>query len=372
MVTAIICEYNPFHYGHKFQLDTVKKDADAIICIMSGSFVQRGAPAVYDKWTRAEDAVNNGADLVIELPVVYSAQSAQRFATGGVKLADSLGIVDCLSFGSECGDIEKLKACADILNSEEFESFMEEEMKKGTSFPVARSNVLTSHYPHVDTGLVSNPNNILSIEYISALNKIESNIQPITHKRDLSFLSASDIRKNMETGEDVTDSVPTEIRKPYNKGIFDALVLHHFRTKRSEALQSICDMSEGLENKFKKASQSSLTSDALADAVKSKRYTRTRIDRIIVNSLLGIEEKHTQIPPQYIRVLAFNDCGKSLLSDIKKKSSLPIITKVADAKSDNSDFKTMLEKDLLATDIYSVITNQKSGLDFLTSPLYKK
>ena len=372
MVAAIICEYNPFHNGHKFQIDTVKKDADAVICIMSGSFVQRGAPAVYDKWTRAEDAIINGADLVIELPTVYATQSAQRFAMGGVKLADSLGVVDMLAFGSECGDIKKLKECAEILNSEEFNAFIEKEMKEGTSFPVARTNILKAHYSHIDDKLISNPNNILSIEYINAIDNIKSKIKPYTHKRNFDFASASAIREKMDKNEDVSSSVPTQVRKTYDKGIFDALVLHHFRKERLEALQNICDMSEGLENKFKKASQVSTTVEDLAESVKSKRYTRTRIDRIIVNSLLGIEEKHTEISPQYIRVLAFNERGKSLLSDIKKKSSLPIITKVADAKPDNPDYEVMFEKDLLATDIYSTLTNKKAGLDFLTSPIYKK
>ncbi len=372
MVAAIICEYNPFHNGHKFQLNTVKKDVDAVICIMSGSFVQRGAPAIYDKWTRAEDAILNGADLVIELPVVYSAQSAQRFAVGGVKLADSMGVVDILAFGSECGDIEKLKECAGILNSEGFSSLIEKEMREGISFPVARTNILKAHYSHIDENLISNPNNILSIEYINALENIKSKIEPYTHKRNFDFASASAIRIKLEKNEDISDSVPTQVRKPYNKGIFNALVLHYFRKERPEALQSTCDMCEGLENKFKKASQSATTADELAESVKSKRYTRTRIDRIIVNSLLGIEEKHTEISPQYIRVLAFNERGKSLLSDIKKKSSLPIITKVADAKPDNPDYELMFQKDLLATDIYSVLTNKKAGLDFLTSPVYKK
>lgn len=372
MVAAIICEYNPFHNGHKFQLDTVKKDADAIICIMSGSFVQRGAPAVYDKWTRAEDAIMNGADLVIELPVVYSAQSAQRFAKGSVMLADSLGIVNTLCFGSECGNIDKLKECANILNSKDFNLLLENEMKNGVSFPVARTNVLKKHFPDIDESLISNPNNILSIEYINALSAINSNIKPFTHKRNSAFASASAIREKMEKCIDVTDSVPTQVRNSYNKGIYNALTLHLFRKERQETLQRICDVNEGLENKFKKTSQSATTTEELAEGVKSKRYTRTRIDRIIANSLLEIEEKHTEISPQYIRVLAFNERGKSLLSDIKKTSALPIITKVADAKPDNPDYELMLEKDLLATDIYSLLTNQKSGLDFLTSPIYKK
>ncbi len=372
MVAAIICEYNPFHNGHKYQIDTVKKDADAVICLMSGSFVQRGAPAVYDKWTRAKDAIDCGADLVLELPVVYSAQSAQRFAQGAVKLLDKLNVVDFLSFGSECGDIDSLKECAAILNTSRFASLLEDKLKSGISYPAARSEIFKEHYPHLDEELISNPNNILAIEYINALTEIDSNIVPKTIRRNFDFASASSIRQFIDEEKDVSALVPTEVRKTYDKCVFDNLVLYHFRKESSEALQKICDMSEGLENKFKKASQSATTADELADSVKSKRYTRTRIDRIVVNSLLGIEDSHTKLSPQYARVLAFNTRGKVILSDIKKNSSLPIITKVADANITGPDFDIMFSKDLLATDIYSILTGKSAGQDFLTSPVYKK
>ncbi len=368
---AVICEYNPFHNGHKYQLTHHKKllGADVCLCLMSGSFVQRGAPAIYDKWTRATDAILNGADLVIELPVVYSAQSAQRFATGAVKLLDALNVVDYLSFGSECGDIEALKKATKVIASEKFDSLVEEKLKSGISYPAARSLVLSENYPDIEETLISSPNNILSIEYINALLQIKSTIKPETIKRNFDFDSASQIREKINSGEDVSTSVPTQTRKAYDSKAYDNLVLYHFRKESCDRLKLICDMTEGLENKFKKAANVATTYEELADAVKSKRYTRTRIDRICVNSLLGIEDHHTKLNPQYARVLAFNSKGQELLAKIKNVSQIPIIAKVADTKPDTEEFKIMLEKDLLATDIYSILTDKPAGLDFKTSPI---
>ncbi len=368
---AVICEYNPFHNGHKYQLTEHKKElgADSVICLMSGSFVQRGAPAIYDKWTRARDAVSNGADLVIELPVVYSAQSAQRFAAGAVKLLDKLGVVDYLSFGSECGDIDALKCAADVINSVEFKTLLEEQLKTGLSYPAARAQILRDHYSNIDERLISSPNNILSLEYINALAELNSSIEPKTLLRNFDFASASEIRDKIHNNENVDGLVPTEVRTTYDTKAYDNLVLYYFRKERLEALQQICDIAEGLENKFKKASQTSTTCEELAESVKSKRYTRTRIDRICVNSLLGIKDYHTVLNPRYARILAFNSRGQELLAKMKKVSEIPIITKVADAKPDTEEYKIMLEKDLLATDIYSILTNKPAGLDFKTSPV---
>lgn len=371
---AIICEYNPFHNGHKYQLSHHKKElgADSVICLMSGSFVQRGAPAVYDKWTRAKDAVLNGADLVLELPVVYSAQSAMRFSYGAVKLLDKLGVVDFLSFGSECGNVDMLTHAASVINTSQFKALLEENLKTGISYPSARTQVLKENYPEIDVSLIDSPNNILALEYISALKSINSHIAPKTVKRNQDFASASSIREKMDNGDSVKGLIPTEMRKAYDKKAYDNLVLYHFRKERLETLQKICDMAEGLEHKFKKASQFATTCDELIDSVKSKRYTRTRIGRICVNSLLGIMDVHTEFEPQYARVLAFNERGQRLLAKMKRVSQIPVITKVADAKPDTDEYKIMLEKDLLATDIYSILTNKPAGLDFKTSPIKVK
>lgn len=367
---AVICEYNPFHNGHKYQLIEHKKQlgADSVICLMSGSFVQRGAPAIYDKWTRAKDAVMNGADLILELPVVYSCQSAQRFAMGAVKLLDKLGVVDFLSFGSESGNIFELRRCADIIDSDDFSLLLNEELQSGVSFPSARTKVFQKNYPGIDESLISSPNNILAIEYLNALKNIDSNIKPKTIKRNHNFISASQIREKIENDEDVSSFTPTKTRKTYDQKAFDFLALYHLRKESLEALRSVCDVREGLEHKFKNALQLSTTVDKLTDIVKSKRYTRTRISRIVINSLLGIQDADTKFEPQYARVLALNQKGREILSKIKKTSLIPIITKMADASPDNPVFERMLEKDILSTDIYSIITNQESGLDFKTSP----
>ncbi len=368
---AVICEYNPFHNGHKYQLTHHKEvlGADSVICLMSGSFVQRGAPAIYDKWTRATDAILNGADLVIELPVVYSAQSAQRFAAGAVNLLDKLGVVDFLSFGSECGDIDALKKAAEVIGTPEFDSLVDDKLKAGISYPAARTQVIKEHYPELDENLISSPNNILSIEYINALNEINSSIEPKTLLRNFEFASASEIRAKIHSSENVSELVPTETRKTYDMSAYDNLILYHFRKESSNTLQKICDMAEGLENKFKRASQTSTSCEELAESVKSKRYTRTRIDRICVNALLGIEDWHTELKPQYARILAFNSRGQELLAKMKKASQIPIITKVADTKPNTEEFKIMFEKDLLATDIYSILSNKPAGLDYKTSPI---
>lgn len=367
---AVICEYNPFHNGHKYQLNHHKKElgADSVICLMSGSFVQRGAPAIYDKWTRACDAIENGADLVLELPVVYSSQSSQRFAQGAVSLLDKLGIVDYLSFGSECGDIDKLKKCADVIYSPEFAHLLDEKKKSRVSYPSARTEVLRENFSQIDESLINSPNNILSIEYLNALKRINSNIEPKTLLRNKVFASATLIREKIENSESIKGLVPTDLRKTYDSKAYDNLVLYHFKKESLKTLHKMCDMAEGLEYKFKKALQGATTYNELAESVKSKRYTRTRIDRIIVNSLLGIEDKHTEIPPQYARVLAFNKKGQDILATMKKTSKIPIITKVADVKPTNPDFQLMFEKDILSTDIYSILTNRPLGLDFKTSP----
>ncbi len=376
-IMAVICEYNPFHKGHEYHLKTHKNElsADGVVCLMSGSFVQRGAPAVFDKWTRAQMAVRCGADLVLELPVVYAAQSAMRFAAGAVSLLNALGCVNFLSFGSECGDLARMQNAAEVIFSDEFNRLVSSEMKKGTSYPAARSLAAKHHFPALSPDLLSAPNNILALEYLNLLKRTASTISPVTLKRNSNFSSASQIRKMMCQGLSVSSFVPeaAAYAKPYDTTVFDQLVSYQFRRETRETLKTIADVSEGLENRFLKCVKSSFGVEELAEKVKTKRYTRTRIDRIIVNTLLGITEADTELAPQYARVLAFNRCGTQILKEMGRTSSIPIITKVADAASSNSEFRRMLEKDLLATDIYALMSeNKRAGQDFKTSPIYEK
>ncbi len=378
-ILAVICEYNPFHNGHAYHLKTQRErmNADGVVCLMSGSFMQRGTPAIFDKWSRAKAAVCCGADLVLELPVVYSAQSASRFAFGGIALLNALGNIDYLSFGSECGDIDKLSKAAGVISSETFSAYMKTETKKGFSYPTARTNILEKGFPTLDTDLISSPNNILAIEYIRALKQLESEIVPITHDRKLSFPPASSIRDKFYDNTLPDAVIPTEalscFGKPCNLEAYDQIVSYHFRKQSPEELRTISDVAEGLEYRFLKAAKESFGANELAEKVKSKRYTRTRIDRIIVNSLLGITDNDAALMPQYARVLAFNACGTKILKGMGSTSSIPLITKMADAVPDSPAYKRMLEKDLLSTDIYALLTDNKlAGMDYKHSPIYVK
>lgn len=376
---AVICEYNPFHNGHAYHLKSQRErfGADGVVCLMSGSFVQRGIPALFDKWSRAKAAVLSGADLVLELPVVYSAQSAMRFAHGAVSLLNALGCIDYLSFGSESGDMEKLKKAAGVISSETFSAYMKNETKKGVSYPAARTNILEKSFPTLNTQLVSSPNNILAIEYLRALKSLESSIIPVTHERQMDFLSASVIREKILNQESIEEDVPESAKScfgtPFDQETYDRIVAYHFRKQTPEDLRSVADIAEGLEYRFIKAAKESCSAEELAAKVKSKRYTRTRVDRMIVNALLGITDEDTALPPQYAHVLAFNRCGTKILKEMTKTSQIPIITKMADAKPDTPIYRRMLELDLLATDIYALLTaDKRAGLDFKTSPVYIK
>ena len=378
-IMAVICEYNPFHLGHEYQLKTHRDflSSDGVVCLMSGSFVQRGAPAVFDKWTRAKMAVLCGADLVLELPVVYAAQSAMRFAVGAVSLLNALGCVDFLSFGSECGDLEQLCKAAEVVFSKDFAGLAAAEMKNGISYPAARSAAIKAHFPALNHSLLETPNNILALEYLNALHRLKSEIKPVTIKRNGAYASASQIRERLACGQDILNFIPKPAAvlnaKSFDNAAFDHIVLYQFRRETGESLRKIADVAEGLENRFLKFAHESTSADELAELVKTKRYTRTRIDRIIVNTLLGITDADTEIAPQYARVLAFNKRGTEILNEMGKTSKIPIITKTANAVPDNPQYRRMLEKDLLATDIYALLTpHKRAGLDYKNTPVYVK
>ncbi len=386
-IVAIICEYNPFHNGHKFQIDMQKKitENDGVIAVMSGNFVQRGAPAICDKWKRAKMALSGGADLVIELPLVFATQSAERFARGGVRLIDKLGIVDYLCFGSECDDIKKLKAVAEHIVSDDVDAKTAELLKNGMSYPAARAKAANDDFSEI----LAEPNNILAVEYIKALNEIKSSIIPTLVKREgcnhddktpqNEFASASYIRSCIKEDKDFKKFVPKstyEILKEADifksNTALDNIITYLLRTYTPKDLNNISDMAEGLEHRFIEAAKTYSTFDDISQFVKTKRYTKTRIDRILINILLGITKGDIDAEPQYVRVLGFNEKGRELLGEIKKKSSLPIITNTKDARISDKGEK-MLKKDIYATDIYSALCNGKiSGLDYLTSPIIIK
>lgn len=347
MKTAgLTAEFNPFHNGHKYILEEIRKHFDAVAVIMSGSFVQRGDIAVTDKYTRAAAALKNGADLVIELPVIYALNTAQRFAFGAVATLDRTGIIDSLVFGSESGDKEELITCARIMENEsaEISYKIKKYMSSGMSYPSARAK---AYEGIVRDDLISKPNNILALEYIQALHKIHSDMDIFTIKRTNVFhareergkiASAADIRKMMRENRDISEYVPSADFEIYDIKELDKALTYFLRTVSAGELARVNDVSEGIENRILSAAKVSLGFEEICAAVKAKRYTMSRVRRILLSSFLKITKEDAYREPEYIRILGMNKTGKTLLREMKSKAKLPVIIKAAVLK-DNEIFK---------------------------------
>lgn len=331
---GIICEFNPLHKGHIHLINSVKGEKNGIICAMSGNFVQRGEFAVFDKFERARAAIDAGADLVIEIPSVCSTLSAQGFAKAGVDILEATGICNALAFGAECDDTDELKRIAALIK--ENDSLIKAELEKGVSYPKARQNIISS--PVLD-----GPNNILAIEYISQTKLDTVAIKRIGagHDSNDAAFSSSEIRKHLS---------PDEISSLKN---CEKAVLYKLRTMKEEDFLNIDDVSEGLENRIVSAVKTAKSLDELYDIIKTKRYTHSRIRRIILRAYLGIT-KDIPKSPQYIRVLAFNGKGREMLSKMKKSASLPVITKYSDAKANGEEIQKLFEFESGLTDIYNL------------------
>lgn len=397
-ITGIITEYNPFHLGHLYHLEKAKIDtnAEGIICIMSGHFVQRGMPALIDKWTRARMAVENGVDLVIELPLVYSISSAEGFSDGAVSILNSTGVVQNIFFGSEHGETSDLDVIASTLSSEpaEYRGILKAALKKGFPYHTARSIALKEYLPKVCCGdILSNSNNILAIEYIKALKKLDSSIVPTTLKRvgadynssELSTIypSATSIRANLKQFSDLSqlkNSLPTntyktfcDLTKKNYKYVYGEDIFPYLKYKlltEGEKIKDILDIKEGLENKILKEIILSNSLDELILKIKSKRYTYTRINRILTSFFIGLENYKTKeimnTKTNYIRPLAFNNTGIKILKEIKDKGQIDILTKVPKKILDEK-----LKLDLLGTQAYSILNPGISPLDdYYKSPIY--
>lgn len=371
-ITGIIAEYNPFHSGHAYQLSKIS--ADAVVAVMSGSFVQRGDVAVADKWTRAALAVKSGVDLVVELPAVFALSTAQKFALGAVSLLNDMG-ADELCFGSECGDTAPLMQAASLIENEppgisqKLKSFI----SGGMSYAAARE---AAYSDKVTQGVLSSPNNILAVEYIRALIRLNSKITPVTIKRlgagynELTprggVASASAIRDILRNGGSAEEF--TEFSGTLNNlSRLDSAVTAKLRIMTAAELSQISDVGEGLENRILRAAAQYASVNEIAEAVKTKRYAMSRIKRILISALLGITSDMTLHMPDYIRVIAMNKNGRAALKEIKKRSALPIIIKTADYK----DKSPLFNMDIRATDIAALCEakSRQGGKDFTTSPV---
>ena len=397
-VLGIIAEYNPFHNGHMYHLQKAKEQSGAqyCICVMSGNFVQRGNTSIVNKWKKAEMALLNGVDLVIELPTIYSVASAEGFSLGAIKLLNNLKIVDAISFGTETSDFAALNNISSIVNEEpmKYKSILNSELKKGLSFPKARENALMLYLNDNKRydNILNTPNNILAIEYLKALKKIKSTIQPIPVKREKvyyndnvivdEFASATAIRKLLKNEEF------SEIRKVVPKSTYQILkketelgnvvldlsryekeIIYNLRRMTVSEIAELPDVNEGLEHSLKNAANYSNDITNLINIVKTKRYTVTRIQRILICALLGITKRDVGMAKKaepYIRVLGFNEKGKELISRINKQNpKATVITSVKKFQDKNNNnknskiYKRLLDIDIFSTNVYTMAC--KSG-----------
>ena len=388
-VLGVIAEYNPFHNGHLYHIQKTKEltGAKYVVCVMSGNFVQRGNTSIVDKWKKAEMALANGIDLIIELPTVYSVASAENFAQGAVRILDNLGIVDTISFGTETDDFAALNNIANILAEEprEYTDMLKKYLQNGESFPRAREEALIEYLNDNKryNEILKSPNNILGIEYLKALKKLKSNITPIAIKREKvfyndnfivdDFASATAIRK-LIMDRDFTGLIKVVPRncyevlsKEYEVGnivfdiqSFEKEILYTIRKMTVEQIANLPDVTEGLEHSIKNAGNYCNNIHDFINIVKTKRYTQTRIQRILIFALLGITKKDIQAAKKvvpYARILGFNTKGKMLLSGISQRNpKMEVITSVKRFLDNNSNktYKRMLEIDIFATDVYTL------------------
>lgn len=373
-VIGIICEFNPFHNGHKYLIDSVKKDGDTVVCVMSGNFVQRGESAIADKRIRAKAALLCGADLVIELPVAFSVSGAQTFARGGVKLLDSLKFIDKIAFGSECGDTEKLKKAAEAIENKDVQKEINCLMQTGITFAAARENAVRKLFGRETADILQNSNDILGVEYIVALNLLRSKIKPLAIQRvglshnseqtDGAFASAMLIRKKMRNGEEIREFMPDkafqvlqkaseEGKVPSDYSKLEMPILAFLRKATAEDFIGVPDVSEGIENRIIAAARNANTLNDLFDGAKTKRYTHARIRRIVLCAFLGIKTSHIACGMPYIHILGFSENGKQLLSKLKN-TTLPIAVRASDF-SNLSDVAQMdYSLECTATDIFNL------------------
>ncbi|MBR3786370.1 MAG: nucleotidyltransferase family protein [Firmicutes bacterium] len=351
---GIVAEFNPFHEGHKYLIEQAKKDTDADICVvvMSGNFVQRGMPAVFDKWKRAEAAVKQGVNLVVELPAVYAVNSAEYFAKGAIEVLEGLGGVDILAFGSEAGDLDALRSAAAFLKVSDdlLKDRIQLLMREGYSHPKAREIAVLEAEHDFDDRLIKEPNNILGIEY---LKQIET-LQPYTVKRQGKgyHASASEIRARME------EEQPGRSREIAD--IFYRMAAMKILQMPIEELTRYFAADAGLANKLKKEIRYADSLETLIDRVKSKVYTRTRICRLLAHILLEIREEDVTQAVSYARVLAFDGNGAKFLKDIRKRevNTIPVITNINKEAGRYPEIRGTLEKDILASDIYNLLTGE--------------
>ena len=378
---GIIAEYNPFHNGHLYQIKKAKEltGADTVIAVMSGNFTQRGETSLVNKFEKTKIALQNEVDMVIELPTIYSISSAENFALGGIKILNEIGNIDYLVFGIEEDNLQELQAIADVLVNEndEFKSKIKTELDKGNSYPKAREITLKKVLLSENMkDIMQKPNNILAIEYLKALKITNSRIKPFAIKRKNSMHHDNNINENYASGtyirklfiennfDEISKVVPkytyerlSELKshRTYVTSIndFSDIVIYKIRMMTKEEISKIADVNEGLENSIKLASTTCKTIDEIIDKVSTKRYTKTRISRILTYILLDITKSDMEQSKKndpYIRVLGINKKCEEILSTINDSKLITSLKKFEENNGENE----LLNIDKKATEIYTI------------------
>ena len=405
---GLVTEYNPFHNGHLHHLRQSLRmtGADASVAVMSGHFLQRGEPALVDKWVRTEMALAAGVDLVFELPFAFACNSAPHFAMGAVQSLNALGVLDSLCFGSEAGDLAQLDKVASVLveRQDELARLTAARLRDGISYPVARSSVVAGFLPETPPDILASPNNILGIEYLKALRSSGSRLVPYTIKRlgagyhdtDMTsqVASATGIRQMIAAGKGVDSWLPKACRKTLNEALqagrhLDAgrlfIALQSHLLQESEVLRDVYLVDDGIDRRISLAAlQAGSFADLVAE-VKSRQWTQTRIQRILMYLLLQVKatemQAFLQVGPLYLRLLGSSERGRKILARARRRKSLPIIADPARATNTLRKFyrhrstfqqlaEEMLRLDLRATRIYALLQQQPSG-DYLNQDYYQ-
>ncbi len=406
---GIVAEYNPFHKGHEYHLTSARKitNADCVVVVMSGNFVQRGQPAMFSKWQRTRWALQSGADLVLELPTLYAISSAEGFAKGAITILDNLGVVNSFCFGSETNDVDLLNKLAYLFfgEPESYKQMLHSYLVEGNTH--ARAKMLAANDYFNDGSIqqaLSNPNSILGIEYIKAKLSISSKMQPVVIKRQSAgyhqtglgykMPSATAIRKQISlhgtSDKALLPALPTQVfsgiqklsRNSFMPVSLESLcdmVFFELRKLSAVGISQLGDVSEGLENRIIQGLNKSSNVEELLETAKTKRYPRTRLQRILMYALLGINKELLQLtrapnPPVYARILGFNSLGQSLLRDIALNNNIDIVSKPANYSPNTEGKQQLFDLDVLASDVYALCQKHPEyrvlGQDF-TTPIIK-
>ena len=368
-ICAVISEFNPFHNGHKYLINEIKKQGFThVVAIMSGSFVQRGEPAIIAKESRAKAALLNGIDLIIELPSVKVLNSAEKYAYAAVEIIQKLGCVNAIAFGSECGNLELLNKVVNILGCKDFKIILKKYISLGNSFPKSQYLALKEFTNNeILLEILNNPNNILGIEYLRALKKLKSHIKPITIKRNSNFLSSSEIRTLISNKDsDYKNYVPAssaklleiEVKNGFSAAFenADKPILYSLKTATIKDVLKISDVSEGLENRIIDCASKSFSIKELLESIKTKRYTMARIKRILLLVFLRITKSMQKKKIPYIKILGINKKGLEILKEAKKSSKLPIVSRLQEVKKLSKKAYDFFELECSISELYRFFT----------------